>query len=107
MCCILGSRDGRPDELRDRLFAKTLVVRTGGSLAAPEHVFGGIAGVEGWRGNGTATYELDVSDARVAAPGVARALVAAGADILSLSEEQHSLEDVYLELIEDDVEVAR
>jgi ABC-2 type transport system ATP-binding protein len=98
---------GRPDELRDRLFAKTLVVRTGGPLATPEHVFGGIVGVDGWHGDGPATYELDVSDARVAAPEVARALVAAGADILSLSEERHSLEDVYLELIEDDVEVAR
>jgi ABC-2 type transport system ATP-binding protein len=98
---------GRPDELRDRLFAKTLVVRTGGPLAAPEQVFGGLAGVDGWRADGAATYELDVSDARVAAPGVARALVAAGADVLSLSEERHSLEDVYLELIEDDVEVAR
>jgi ABC-2 type transport system ATP-binding protein len=40
----------------------------------------------------------------VAAPEVTRALVAAGADVLSLSEAQHSLEDVYLELVDDDVE---
>jgi ABC-2 type transport system ATP-binding protein len=33
-----------------------------------------------------------------------RALVAAGADILSLAESRHSLEDVYLELIDEDVE---
>jgi ABC-2 type transport system ATP-binding protein len=35
---------------------------------------------------------------------VTRALVAAVADVLSLAETQHSLEDVYLELIDDDVE---
>jgi len=32
--------------------------------------------------------------------------VAAGADVLSISELQHSLEDVYLELIDEDVEAA-
>ena len=47
---------------------------------------------------------LNVSDARIAAPAVTRALVAAGADLLSLAEAQHSLEDVYLELIDDDAE---
>ena len=52
-------------------------------------------------------YELHVSDTRLVAPEVARALVAAGADILSLTEEQHSLQDVYLELISDDVEARR
>jgi ABC-2 type transport system ATP-binding protein len=97
---------GRPDELREHLFAKTLLVTTGAPLAEPERVFGGVAGVEGWRSDDTARYALDVPDARVAAPEVARALVAAGADILSLGEERHSLEDVYLQLISDDVEVA-
>jgi ABC-2 type transport system ATP-binding protein len=32
---------------------------------------------------------------------VTRALVAAGADVLSIAESRHTLEDVYLELIED------
>jgi len=44
---------------------------------------------------------LDVSDPAQAAPAVVRALVAAGSDVLSVSESQHSLEDVYLELVED------
>jgi len=39
-------------------------------------------------------------------PAVTRALVAAGADVLSIGEKQHSLEDVYLELI-DDAEAGR
>ena len=92
---------GRPDELRDRLFSKALVVRTAAPLESPDRVF---ADVEGWREDGPGGYVLTVSDPRVAAPAVARALVAAGADLLSLTEARHSLEDVYLELIDDDVE---
>jgi ABC-2 type transport system ATP-binding protein len=48
-----------------------------------------------------------VSDPAAAAPAVARALVAAGADVLSISESRHSLEDVYLELIDQDQEASR
>ena len=99
---------GRPDELRDRLFAKTILVKTGAPLQAPEQVFGGLEGIEEWRGDGDGDgYELHVTDTRLVAPKVARALVAAGADILSLTEEHHSLQDVYLELISDDVEAGR
>jgi ABC-2 type transport system ATP-binding protein len=95
---------GRPDELRDRLFTKTLLVRTAAPLDEPGQTFAGIAGVESWRGDDSLGYVLAVSDTRAAAPAVARALVAAGADILSLTEARHSLEDVYLELIDEDVE---
>jgi ABC-2 type transport system ATP-binding protein len=98
---------GRPDELRDRLFAKTLTVRTVAPLADPEGVFGGLAAVDGWREAGSAGYELAVSDTLAAAPAVTRALVAADADVLSIAESRHSLEDVYLELIGEDVEAAR
>ena len=94
---------GRPDELRDRLFTKTLLVRTASALADPARVFT-VPGVERWQPDGPAGYELTVSDTRAAAPEVARALVRAGADLLSLSEGRHSLEDVYLELIDHDVE---
>ena len=96
---------GRPDELRDRLFTKSLVVRTVEPLASPDAVFA-VDGVDGWHADDATRYVLTVSDARVAAPAVTRALVAAGADLLSLAETQHSLEDVYLELIDDDVEAA-
>jgi ABC-2 type transport system ATP-binding protein len=40
-----------------------------------------------------------VTDPAVAAPALTRALVAAGADVLSISESHRSLEDVYLELV--------
>jgi ABC-2 type transport system ATP-binding protein len=96
---------GRPDELRDRLFAKTLTVKTADTLADPDRVFGGLVSVDGWRRDGPSGYVLSVSDPVVAAPTVTRALVAADADVLSISESRHSLEDVYLELIGEDNEL--
>jgi ABC-2 type transport system ATP-binding protein len=97
---------GRPDELRDQLFARTLTVTTVVALDSPDRVFGGLAGVDRWRQDGPASYVLTVSDAEEAAPGVTRALVRAGADVLSISEKRHSLEDVYLGLIDEAMEAA-
>jgi ABC-2 type transport system ATP-binding protein len=98
---------GQPGELRDRLFAKTLAVRTLAPLPDPGAVFGGLAAVDGWRQDGPAGYELAISDPAIAAPAVTRALVAAGAAVLSVGQSHHSLEDVYLELIDEDREVSR
>jgi ABC-2 type transport system ATP-binding protein len=98
---------GRPDELRERLFAKTLTVRTLVPLAEPGGVFVGLPAVDGWRQDGPAAYVLAVSDSAVAAPAVTRALVTAGADVLSIGQSHHSLEDVYLELIDQDQEAGR
>jgi ABC-2 type transport system ATP-binding protein len=90
---------GRPTELRDQLFARTLTVKTLAPLGDPGRVFGGLPAVDGWHQDGPVAYVLAISDAAVAAPAITRALVKAGADVLSISESQHSLEDVYLELI--------
>jgi ABC-2 type transport system ATP-binding protein len=98
---------GRPDELRDRLFAKSILVKTIAPLAEPESVFGDLAAVEGWRQDGESGYVLTVSDGDVAAPDITRALVAAGADVLTIAQSYHSLEDVYLELIDEDAELDR
>jgi ABC-2 type transport system ATP-binding protein len=92
---------GRPDELRDRLFAKTLTVRTRVPLAQPHRLFAGVPAVDGWHAGDPATYVLTISDVTVAAPAVTRALVAAGADVLSIAQSHHSLEDVYLTLVDD------
>lgn len=94
---------GRPDELREQLFSRSLEVRIRAPLRDPDAVLGGLPGVEGWR-KLSMGYALAVSDPALAAPAVARALVAAEADILSIAESRHSLEDVYLELINEDVE---
>jgi ABC-2 type transport system ATP-binding protein len=98
---------GRPDELRDRLFAKTLMVKTLAPLPDPDRVFAGIPTLDQWRSHDAATYVLAVSDTTRAAPAVARALVSAGADVLSISESRRSLEDIYLELIDRDDEGKR
>ncbi len=102
---------GRPDELRQRLFSRSLAITTAAPLAAPDQVFADLPAVRGWQcadpasggsaGAGPAGYVLSVSDPAQAAPAVTRALVANGADVLSITEERYSLEDVYLELVED------
>ena len=97
---------GQPEELRDRLFAKALTVRTLTPLPDPEGVFAGRPGVERWRQDDAASYVVSVSDQDVAAPAITRALVAADADVLSITESYHSLEDVYLSLVDEDREVA-
>jgi ABC-2 type transport system ATP-binding protein len=96
---------GSPSELRDRLFARSITVITLSPLSDPAAVFGGVPAVQSWRtdANGShVTYTLAVSDPAVAAPAVTRYLVGAGADVLSIMESRHSLEDVYLELVDDD-----
>jgi ABC-2 type transport system ATP-binding protein len=98
---------GRPAELRDQLFAKALTIRTAAPLPDPDHVFAGQPAVESWRLDGEGTYLVSVSDSGVAAPAITRALVAAGADVLTIAESYHSLEDVYLELIDEDREASR
>ena len=98
---------GRPEELREQLFETALVVKTLVPLSEPDQLFARIPAVEGWRSADPGSYLLSVSDPRVAAPEVTRALVDAGADVLSIGEAQHSLEDVYLELVDEDVEAHR
>jgi ABC-2 type transport system ATP-binding protein len=96
---------GRPEELRQTLFSGSITVTTAAPLDAPDRVFTGLPAVEGWRSSDASTaagYVLAVSDPVQAAPAVTRALVAAGADVLSIAETRHSLEDVYLELIDEE-----
>ena len=98
---------GPPDELRTRLFSGALEVETAVPLPTPETVFNSESEVQGWRSQGTASYVLSVAEPRVAAPRVTRALVAAGADVVSIAEARHSLEDVYLQLVDEDPEAGR
>ena len=98
---------GGPAELREQLFKKRLVIKTLAPLNEPGQLFSSVPAVEGWQCEVPGTYEVSVTDPRAAAPEVTRSLVGAGADVLSIGEVQHSLEDVYLELIDEDVEVRR
>ncbi len=98
---------GRPQDLRQQLFKGELVVRTLVPVSDPDLLFSRIPGVEDWRSEDPSLYVLSVSDPLLAAPEVTRRLVSAGADVLSIGEAHHSLEDVYLELIHDDVEARK
>src|SRR5580692_3756578 len=76
---------GRPDELRQQVFRRSLDVRVRAPLDDPAAVLGALPGVEGWEPTPSG-YALAVSDPEISAPEVARALVGAGADILALTE---------------------
>jgi len=102
---------GRPDELRHALFSRSLAVTIAAPLAKPGEIFDGLPGVESWQavnpaasdpaGAGPADYLLTVADPARVAPVVTRALVHADADVVSITESRHTLEDVYLQLIDD------
>lgn len=98
---------GRPQDLRAQLFTATLLATTTKPLAHPEQVFGALSGVKSWQSAGSATYTLTVRDPVAVAPELTRALVAAGADVVSIGEGHHSLEDVYLQLVDQDVEATK
>jgi ABC-2 type transport system ATP-binding protein len=89
---------GRIDDLRQRMFRKGIVVTTASPLADPDALFTSVASVESWKSE-DGHYLVTVNDVGAAAPDVTRALVAAGADVLSIVESRHSLEEVYLELV--------
>jgi len=90
---------GRIDDLRQRMFHKSILVTTVDPLPDPDRLFSAIDDVASWTKDDHGGYVLVVSDVRVAAPAITRALVAGGADVLSLAEGHHSLEEVYLELV--------
>jgi ABC-2 type transport system ATP-binding protein len=98
---------GRPADLRAQLFKSALIVETLKPLVDPAALFASRPAVESWRALHDGTYEVVVADPRLAAPEVTRGLVGAGADVVSIGEAQHSLEDVYLELINEDVEARK
>ncbi|MBV8529520.1 MAG: ABC transporter ATP-binding protein [Candidatus Dormibacteraeota bacterium] len=110
---------GRPDDLRAKLFSRALVVATASPLSSPANVFDSVKGIDGWSldavqdenadastppPDGGARYVVNVSDPKAVAPELTRALVAAGADVEQLAERVHSLEDIYLQLVNEDVE---
>jgi ABC-2 type transport system ATP-binding protein len=94
---------GRPDQLRRQLFASSVEVRLAAPLADPAGTFGGLSGVTRWTGE-DGRYRIDVDDPTVSTPVLTDALVRAGARVLRIAEVEHSLEDVYLELVGDEAE---
>lgn len=95
---------GSPAELREQLFSRNLEIKTGSQIIEPERIFTDISGIQSWEQSVSGSYIVNVSDPDVVAPWIVRALVGAGIDVLAIGETRHSLEDVYLELINEDVE---
>ena len=76
-------------------------------ITDPGELFASVRGVDGWDSTGSASYRVSVHQPMAVAPDLARAIVASGVGLVHLSEATHSLEDVYLQLVRDDVEAAR
>jgi ABC-2 type transport system ATP-binding protein len=96
---------GRTSELRQQLFQRSLLLTTLRPLDDPAPVFASVAGVASWKSTSDGGYELVAPDPISTAPELVRALVRVGADVVSIGESRHSLEDVYLQLVGEDVEV--
>jgi ABC-2 type transport system ATP-binding protein len=89
---------GRPDQLRRQLFASSIEVRLAAPLGDPAGTFGRLSGISRWSGE-NGRYLVDVDDPETSTPLLTDALVRAGARVLRIAEVEHSLEDVYLELV--------
>jgi len=98
---------GRPDDLRRQLFESAIEVRTARPLEDPSALFASVGAAGAWSQNGDGVYHVKADDVAATTPELARALVAAGADVLRLAEVERTLEDVYLQLVNEDVEVRR
>jgi len=98
---------GSPDQLRRQLFSTVIDVRTALPLDSPQLLFPAIDGVLDWSCDGPGCYLLTVSDSATVTPRIARALVSVGADITRLAEREKTLEDVYLQLVDNDGEGAK
>jgi ABC-2 type transport system ATP-binding protein len=98
---------GAPDELRHQLFSPALEVATNAPLSDPDAIFTALPGVQRWQSLGDSSYRVYVLDPTTTAPEIARVVVSSGAGLLRLTEAGHSLEDVYLQLVNEDVEAVR
>jgi ABC-2 type transport system ATP-binding protein len=91
---------GTPAHLRSLLFGHGTIVRTEGNAAQWESVASSLAFVrQVISQDGTLSVTLDDPDAQN--PALVHALVSAGAQIKYVEPMSHSLEDVYLELLEE------
>ena len=90
---------GRAEDLEAHMFKTAIEVRVRGNLADPDAVFLNTSGVRSWeRVDGR--YRLQVDDAEGTAAAVVKALTAAHVEVVQIGEVEHSLEDVYLGIVE-------
>jgi ABC-2 type transport system ATP-binding protein len=93
---------GTPAELRHRLYGRSTRVTLTTDAGAHVDVIRGLAFVREVVVDGRALrISLDAPEEQN--PVLVRALVAAGADVVTVAEESRALEDVYLDLVREDV----
>ena len=94
-----------PENLRRRMFGRQTVVRVGNLQAEHVRVAGALPFARHVTseelGSGAGRILVDLADPESENPALVRALVAAGAAIQSVEEARHSLEDVYLGLVQE------
>jgi len=91
---------GSPEELRRRLSHRSIEVRLVSPLESPASVFAHVPGIGEWQSQ-DGRYLIEAPDPEHVIPSLTRALVSAGADVLAIGEVRRSLEQAYLELLEE------
>lgn len=89
---------GTPKELALRLWPRRLVLEVKNSDSRFIDVARGLQGVGNVQLNGNRLV-IDIDEPEVRAPVVVKVLVEEGAEVSSMNEEVHSLEEIYLELV--------
>jgi len=94
-----------PDGLRQRLFGRRTVVRVGNLAPGMVAAVRALPFVHGLAENGR-ELTVDLSEPETQNPALVNRLVGLGAEIQYVTELRHSLEDVYLTLIEEEEKTA-
>ncbi len=89
-----------PEALRRRLFKRQMVVELAGEGAALADSLKPLPFVESLRVDGRRLY-VELADVDRDKPELARAVIEAGGRLVEFREDEHSLEEVYLTLIEE------
>jgi ABC-2 type transport system ATP-binding protein len=89
-----------PEALRRRLFKRQMVVELAGEGAALADSLKSLPFVESLRVDGRRLY-VELADVDRDKPELARAVIEAGGRLIEFREDEHSLEEVYLTLIEE------
>lgn len=89
---------GTPKELALRLWPRRLVLEIKNSDKRFVDVARELQGVGNVQLDGNRLL-IDIDEPEARAPGVVKALVEEGAEVASMNEEAHSLEEIYLELV--------
>ncbi|MBI5879575.1 MAG: ABC transporter ATP-binding protein [Chloroflexi bacterium] len=94
---------GTPEGLRRSLYGRHVVVRLRDASGAPIDALRALPGANTVNVEGSQIV-IGVDNPDEMTPAIVRAVVQAGGDVLSVVEEKHSLEDVYLNLVHHEAE---